>query len=121
MLILFFLIIICTFFGQLLLPWWSMCLFTIPLAFIFGRNFRHVIWSGFFGCGMVWLVIALVINESKGNIMTSRIASLFSAPSNVWLFLGAFIIPALLGGLSASAGFSLRRLYKSDLHLRIKH
>ncbi|MBA2407739.1 MAG: hypothetical protein H0V65_07085 [Chitinophagales bacterium] len=113
-LLLFILLAICTFIWQLFLPWWSICLVTIPLAFIFGRNFRHVVLSAIFSCGIVWFILALCLNEVNGSLMTSRIAVLFSAPSNLWLFIGCFVIAGLTGGISAAAGFSLRRLYGSN-------
>ena len=111
--LLFFLILIFSWLMQLFLPWWSMVLVAAVLSFGIGRNFKQVILAGFCGCGILWLIEALYIAVSRGNLMTVRMAELFSLPASWLLFFVTFLLAAIAGMAGAWFGFSLRIIFKT--------
>ncbi|MEO6167206.1 MAG: hypothetical protein ABIO46_13650 [Chitinophagales bacterium] len=108
--ILFLLIALLSALLQLWLPWWSMMTAAILLSFFLGKNFRHAFFAGFFACGMVWLIYALAISFTAGNLMTDRIAVLFSLPASALLWLVSFLVAAIGGGIGAWLGYSLKKI-----------
>lgn len=108
--LLFFLIAIFSALLQLFLPWWSMVLAAVLLSFSMGKTFRHSFFSGLLGCGIVWPVYALFVTAFQGNLMTQRIAALFSLPASWILFVIGFLVAAIAGGMGAWTGYSLKRI-----------
>ena len=106
--LLFFLIAIFSALLQLVFPWWSMVIVAALLSFLMGKTFRHSFFSGLLGCGIVWLVYALFVTASTGNLMTQRIAELFSLPATWLLFVVSFLVAAIAGGVGAWTGYSLK-------------
>jgi len=107
--ILFAVIAVLSFLFQLFLPWWTMAIASFIPAFFLGKKSSQVITGGFTACGLVWVLMALFVQLSKGNLMTIRIAELFSLPSPWLLFLVSFFIAGVVGGLAAYAGFLLKK------------
>lgn len=110
--LLFLLIAIFSFLAQMILPWWSLAIVAFVLAFLLGKKSSKTFLSAFFGCGIVWLIMALYSHFAKGDLMTNRIASLLSLNGTVMLYVGSFLIAAVVGGLAALSGFYLREISK---------
>ena len=111
--ILFFLIAVFSFLLQLFLPWWSMTIAAFVISFLLGKKLWTVFFSAFLACGIVWLLMAVYIHFTKGDIMTSRIAELLSLSSSVMLYVGAFLTAGIVGGIAALAGFFLKEILKT--------
>jgi nitrate reductase gamma subunit len=94
------------------LPWWSLAIVAFVLAFLLGKKASKTFLSAFFGCGIVWLFMAFYIHFAKGDLMTSRVAALLSLHGTVFLYLGSFLIAAVVGGLAALSGFFIREISK---------
>lgn len=109
--LLFFLIALLSAMVQVWLPWWYLVIVAAVMSLLVGRSFRHAFLSGFLACGLVWLVYALVIGITQGNLMTVRIAELFILPASALLYVISFLIAAAGGGLGAVLGFSLKRIF----------
>jgi hypothetical protein len=110
--LLFFLIAILSFLTQLFLPWWSLAIVAFGCSFFLGKKAAQTFLIGFLACGLVWLLMALFIHFSKGDVMTDRIAVLLSLPSSWLLYLISFLIAGIVGGLAALSGFYLRMIMK---------
>jgi hypothetical protein len=117
---LFLLIAIVSFLLQLFLPWWSMALAAFAISFLLapraphgGKKSLHVFFTAFFACGIVWLIMAFYIHFTKGDLMTNRIAELISLKGNSTLYIGTFLIAAIVGGFAALAGFYLKEIFQT--------
>src|SRR4030095_6373350 len=110
--ILFLLIAILSFLAQLLLPWWSMMIVSFLLALFLGRKGGQAFLAGFFGCGIVWLMMALFIQLATGDLLTNRIADLFTLPSPMLLFIVTFFVAAIAGGMAALTGWYLKKIIR---------
>ena len=106
--LLFFLIAILSFLFQLFLPWWSLAIVAFGCSYFVGKKAAQTFFAGFLACGMVWLLMALFIHFSKGDLMTDRIAELLSLPSSSILYVAAFLIAGIVGGLAAVSGYYLK-------------
>jgi hypothetical protein len=111
--ILFFLIAVFSFLLQLFLPWWSMTIAVFVISFLLGKKLWPVFFSSFFACGIIWLLMALYIHFTSGDIMTNRIAQLLSLNSSLMLYVGAFLTAGIIGGIAALAGFFLKEILKT--------
>jgi len=109
---LFFLIAVFSFLIQLLLPWWSMAIAAFIVSFGIGKKPLSTFLSGFCACGLVWLLYALFIHFTKGDLMTERIAQLFTLPSSWLLYLITLLLAAIIGGFASWSGLSLKHLLK---------
>lgn len=117
--ILFLLIALLSTLLQLWLPWWTMMFAAAGLSFLLGKNFMHAFFAGFFACGTVWFIYALLITFTKGGLMTDRIAVLFSLPSSSLLYGISFLIAAIGGGLGAWLGYSLKKINSFSTQTRL--
>ena len=82
------------------------------ISFLLGKKIWQVFLSAFFACGIVWLVLAIYIHFTKGDLMTNRIAELLSLHGNSMLYVGTFLIAAIIGGVAGLAGFFLKEIFK---------
>jgi len=110
--LLFFLVAVFSFLIQLILPWWSMAIAAFIVSFGIGKKPLATFLSGFCACGMVWLLYALFIHFTRGDLMTARMAQLFTLPSSWLLYLNTSLLAAIIGGFSAWAGVSLKPLLR---------
>ena len=112
--LLFLLIAILSFLSQLFLPWWSLAIVSFGCSYFLGKKSVQTFFTGFFACGIVWLVMAIFIHFSKGNLMTNRIAELLSLPSSSILYVASFLIAGIVGGLAAVSGFYLKSIVRQN-------
>ena len=110
--ILFILIAAFSFLAQLVMPWWSMTIVAFILSYFIGKKGWQTFFSGFFGCGVVWLLESFYVHFTRGDLMTNRIAELLSLHGTTLLYTGTFLVAAIAGGLSSLAGFYLKEIFK---------
>ena len=110
--ILFLIIAALSFFVQFFLPWWSMAVVAFAAAFLLGKKAMHVFLAAFSGCGLVWLLLAVYIHFTRGDLMTNRIAVLLSLHGTLILYAGTFLVAAIVGGMAGLAGFYLREIFR---------
>ena len=111
--ILFFLIAILSFLLQLFLPWWSLAIASFGCAYSFGKKATQSFFAGLLGCGIVWLLMALFIHFSNGDLMTNRIGELLKLPSSSILYAASFLVAGIVGGLAAVSGYYLKAIVQS--------
>src|SRR5438105_9927251 len=99
--VLFFLIAIFSFLAQLVLPWWSMAAVAFAISFLLGKKSSSTFIFSFLACGIIWLLMAIYLHITRGDLMTNRIASLFSLHGSLMLYIGAFLIAGIVGGIAA--------------------
>ncbi len=91
------------------LPWWILvpCNLLAVLPFRLGKGLGF--WLGGFGSGLVWLGSALWISHGNGHILAQRLTKILMLPHPVLLFGAVFLIPFLLGGISAMTGILFKK------------
>lgn len=107
--ILFLLILLVSALLQLWMPWWSMLIAAAVLSYLAGKSYAHAILSAFFACGIGWLGYALIISYSEGNLMTNRVAELFTLPAPWLLYLVSFLFAAVTGAIGGWSGFAIKK------------
>jgi hypothetical protein len=111
---LFLLIAILGFILQLFLPWWILAIVAFACALLLAKKPVQAFSAGLFGSGLPWIMMALFIHLTRGEILTNRIAELLSLPSPLVLYAGSFLIAGVTGGLAALAGYYLKSILTSD-------
>lgn len=111
--LLFFLIAVLSFLLQFFLPWWTLAIVAFGCAFFLGKKSVPSFLSGFFGCGIVWLLMSLFIHFTKGDVMTNRIVELISLPDSWIIYFITFLVAAIVGGLASISGFYLKMIISS--------
>jgi hypothetical protein len=91
---------------ELFLPWWSIAV----AAFIGGLAFntRVDFFAGFFGIGMLWLIVILLIESTAAAPLTERVATIFSVSKPVLIII-TVSLGGLVGGFAAMTGAALRK------------
>ncbi len=102
---LFLLILFISTYVQYTLPWWSVGIAPLALAFWRARSGRHAFWSGFGALALVWGGLALIRTDE----LADRMAAVFNLPGSIWLVVITAFVGGLLGGLSAWTGYWFRR------------
>lgn len=93
---------------QMMLPWWSVAIAGFAIGFIvYTRGFTSFL-TGFLGVGILWFLLAMIIDVQTGSILTARVAAIFSLPYNWLLILVTSVIGGIAGGFGALTGSHLR-------------
>lgn len=97
------------FLAGLILPWWSIAPVAFLVALLVPQSLRNGFFSGFLGIFLLWVLLAVWIDVKNGSILSHRIASLLPlGGSSVLLVLASAFTGAIVAGVAALAGSSLR-------------
>lgn len=107
----FLLILLLAFALQFFLPWWIIAPISFGLAAWLSRKGGAAFWSGFAGIGLGWLLLSTFIHFRTEGLLSDKVIQLFSLPHSLLLILLTALVGALVGGVSAWAGFACRRLF----------
>ncbi len=95
--------IVCFMFQQLF-PWWTMAIGAFLVGFVFSNTGFKSFLSGFISIGLLWLGLALYVDNATQSILTEKISQLF--PLN--LFVLTSLIGGLVGGFASMTGALLK-------------
>lgn len=95
--------IVCFMF-QKLFPWWTMAIGAFLVGFVFSNSGFKSFLSGFIAIGLLWLGLALYVDNATHSILTEKISQLF--PLN--LFVLTTLIGGLVGGFASMTGALLK-------------
>ncbi|MEX0647226.1 MAG: hypothetical protein WEA56_09430 [Balneolaceae bacterium] len=110
----FFIILVSTWFLNLILPWWSVVIPALLTgAWFFDRGLRAFC-VGFTAAGFAWLLPALYIHFANDAILSTRIAEMMQVGSPWILLIITFLIGGLAGGLSALLGFMIKVVFRPE-------
>ncbi|MBC8048026.1 MAG: hypothetical protein H7Y00_14610 [Fimbriimonadaceae bacterium] len=97
--------------AQTFIPlWWIFAplVFIIALVVKFNSGWRSF-FAGFLIVFIAWLLMYLFKDAANNSILSTKMATVFSLPNNYLLFFIASLFMGIMGGLSAVAGYALRR------------
>jgi hypothetical protein len=91
-------------------PWWSVVVASLLINFIISSNGFSSFVAGFLGIGLLWFLLATIINIQTDSILTERVAGIFSLPNSLLVVLITSLIGGLVGGFGALTGSHFRKL-----------
>ncbi len=107
------LIIVLAFIAGIYLPWWNIAIIAFAVALLIPQSMGKSFLAGFIGIFLLWLLLALWIDNKNESILSQKIAQLFSlGNSSIALIFITALIGALVGGFAALSGSSLRPALK---------
>lgn len=104
------LIALIAFVAGIFLPWWSIALAGFVVAIVIPqRPFRSFL-TGFLAIFLLWIALALWIDQANQGILLQRVAALFKLGNSSWLlFLITGLLGGILGGLASLTGSFVRK------------
>ena len=106
---------------QLYFPWWSVVVASFLISMILSSNGVISFFSGFFGVGILWFILASRIDSGSNSILTDKVAEIFSLPNALSLILVASLVGAIAAGFGALAGGHLRSLIIKERKYKSKY
>lgn len=105
-----------SFIAGLYTPWWSIAIISFLVALLIKQRYGLAFLSGFLGIFLFWGLLALWIDEKNNQVLSRKIAELFSlGGSSILLILVTALVGALVGGFAAMSGSSLRPMESSEV------
>ena len=98
--------------GGFLFPWWWPAVPAYAVGYWLPRSAVTAFSAGFAGAAGSWLVCAAVLDWRNHQLLSARIALIFHLPHPAWLLAVTALLGGAVGGMSAWAGYSLRRFYR---------
>ncbi|MCB9034614.1 MAG: hypothetical protein H6553_12310 [Chitinophagales bacterium] len=94
-----------SFLATLILPWYIPFLIAFLVGLILSNKGGNNFFAGFFGVGIFWLTMALLLDIGDKQFFSSKVASIFASNLNADITSGVLVIitgflGALLGGLA---------------------
>jgi peptidoglycan/LPS O-acetylase OafA/YrhL len=99
----FFTIVLCFIF-QYFLPWWTLVFGAAVAGYYFGNKGWVAFLSGLVAVGILWAVMAMVIDAQTQSILTEKVAKLFPTKTPGLLILLTAFIGGLPAGFAALTG-----------------
>ncbi|MEM6522321.1 MAG: hypothetical protein AAF693_00945 [Bacteroidota bacterium] len=100
---------------QLFLPFWSVAIIAFLVCFLSDGNGFSSFLSGFLAVGLLWAIVALIIDTQTSSILSSKIAFVLPLNGSVPLLtLFTVLIGALVGGFGALSGSMFRALFRKQ-------
>lgn len=93
----FLVILIASFFLQMVLPWWVVIILSFATCGLIGKTAKIAFWHPFFAILLLWLGMALFKSIPNHNVLATRVAEMIG----VKLWYVVLVITVALGGLAA--------------------
>lgn len=92
------------------LPWWSFVVTNFIIAIAMNQKPGKSFLSGALGIGLLWLTLALVIDNQNQHILSVKVANILPLKGSFQALIGlTAFIGFLLGGLSSLTGSYVRK------------
>ena len=103
-----------TYLLQYFFPWWTAVLAAFIIAILIRSTWINDFLSGFLGVGLLWGIMAWMIDMQTNSILTSKIAVLFGLENATYLILVTGVIGGIAGGLGALSGNQIKGLFAKE-------
>ena len=92
------------------LPWWSFVISNFIIAIAIDQKPLKAFISGAFGVGLLWLTLALMIDQQNGHLLSTKVANILplKGSTSALIAITAFV-GFILGGLSSLSGSYVRK------------
>lgn len=95
---------------QFYLPWWSIAIAGLLISFILSSSGISSFFSGFLGISVYWGLLAFIVDNANNQLLSTKVAEIFSLPNSAILILITAFVGGLIGGFGALTGSQLRSL-----------
>ncbi len=95
--------------SELFLPWWSVAIAAGIIGYFIKSNANF--FAGFLAIGLLWLLMALQIDNASPSHLAEKIAMIFTVTKPILMIITS-LLGGIVGGLGALTG-SLLRLDKN--------
>ena len=95
---------------ELFLPTWCIFICAAAVATICHTSSVSAFISGFVAVGLLWTLMATVIDAKTNAILSTKMAPLFGLQSATTLILLTGLVGGIMGGLGALSGQQIRTL-----------
>jgi hypothetical protein len=93
------------------LPWWSFVISNFIIAIAIDQKPWKAFISGALGVGLLWLTLALMIDQQNGHLLSTKVANILPLKgSNTALIAITAFVGFILGGLSSLSGSYVRKV-----------
>ena len=104
------LILLFSYLGQLLFPFWSIAIIALVISlFVKSKGFSSF-FAGFLAVFLLWFSTAFIIDASTQSILTDKVASIFQV-SGIVLMIITGVIGGLVGGFGSLTGSLLNTTF----------
>jgi hypothetical protein len=93
------------------LPWWTIGICAAVVAMGLHLNRITAFWGGFTAIGLLWMIVATLIDVHTNGILSTKITPLLGFQSPTLLILLTGLVGGLVGGLGALSGQQIRTLF----------
>jgi hypothetical protein len=92
------------------LPWWSFVISNFIIAIAIDQKPLKAFISGALGVGLLWLTLALMIDQQNGHLLSTKVANILplKGSTSALIAITAFV-GFILGGLSSLSGSYVRK------------
>jgi hypothetical protein len=93
------------------LPWWSFVISNFIIAIAIDQKPWKAFISGALGVGLLWLTLALMIDQQNGHLLSTKVANILplKGSTTALIAITAFV-GFILGGLSSLSGSYVRKV-----------
>lgn len=94
----------------LYMPWWTIAIAGFIVSVLVQQKPAKSWLAGFLGVGLLWTLIAIILNAGNDGILAKKIAGLFYLNgSSILLIAITGLIGAIVGGMGALTGAFFRK------------
>ena len=92
------------------LPWWSFVISNFIISIAIDQKPLKAFISGALGVGLLWLTLALMIDQQNGHLLSTKVANILplKGSTSALIAITAFV-GFILGGLSSLSGRYVRK------------
>lgn len=105
----FLLILVLCLLLQMILPWWIIVIVSFVTCGLVGKTGKIALWSPFFAVSLLWTGMALLKSLPNHNILSSRVAAMFSLPYWWLVLLVTVLLAGFVAGISGFCGYHFRK------------
>jgi len=93
------------------LPWWSFVISNFIVAILIVQSPWKAFLSGALGVGLLWLILALMIDNQNGHLLSSKVANILPLKGSTTALIAiTSFVGFILGGLSSLSGSFARKV-----------
>ena len=93
------------------LPWWSFVISNFIVAILIVQSPWKAFLSGALGVGLLWLILALIIDNQNGHLLSSKVANILTLKGSTTALIAiTAFVGFILGGLSSLSGSFARKV-----------
>ncbi|RZL17124.1 MAG: hypothetical protein EOO89_09490 [Pedobacter sp.] len=105
----FLVILIVSFFLQMVLPWWVIIIISFATCGLIGKTGKISLWSPFFAILVLWTAMALYKSIPNNNVLAGRVADMFGLTAWWQILALTAIIAAFVAAVSGYCGYHFRK------------